>query len=268
MTVPFPIRRLDDGSYWLVRHDATKEKWLDENMIRFANELRWASPLVTDSQLSSLSTLITGKTVAIVGKGPSLDYLAAIDADAVIAINQSIKKVDAIDHGLPVIMMQQDTGPKDTCRPKDGTVLVREQVGQWYSDEENLVLYGPSDFGCTDASLTAIVAIQICKRLCADNIVMYCFDSIAGILGYAECCGVKPEDGGDPERFNLHSHKIKATLEGVEHSFVIPSAEIPDIDPQPDVQDDPDQGQLPLEMIESPDILEPEYDPEQLPDQP
>tara|TARA_R110000765_G_scaffold8465_2_gene27269 strand:- start:1339 stop:2145 length:807 start_codon:yes stop_codon:yes gene_type:complete len=260
MIVPFPIRRLDDGSYWLARHDIAKEKWLDENMIRFNNELRWASPLVTDRQLSDLSALITGKTVAIVGKGPSLDYLAALDADVVIAINQSIKKVDAIDHGLPVIMMQQDTGPKDTCYPKDGIVLVREEVGQWYSEAENLVLYGPHDFGCTDASLTAIVAVQICKRLCAEAIVMYCFDSIAGILGYAECCEVKPEDGGDPKRFNLHSHKIKDSLEGIDHTFVFPSAETPDIDPQPAVQDDPDQFQLPLETIELTDTLEPQDD--------
>lgn len=207
------IRRAEDGSYRLSRHHAKAEAWMDQHCSRVVNQLKWYPKTYKGNPLNSLSKTFRGKRCYIVGKGPSLDRLGQRDFPdkeaPILAINEAVLKVEAIDVPNPTFLVQQDAKLRDSCRPERSKLLVADKAAKWYADEEELYVLHNPELGIGQFPLSVESAIMVAKHLGAESLTLLCFDSCtSGSLKYAKCIGYSETWGGKPERFKTH----KATI--------------------------------------------------------
>ena len=205
------VRVHQDGSLWLSRsHDKT-EAYLDKHYDRVTNTKRWF-PRIENTEISDLQNLHIGKTIYMVGKGPSLDNLSSIifpEDCIIIATNEAIHKVESLDLQNPTYVVQQDVGLQETCRPKNATILASYKCRSFYVDYPKKYLYHTSNFKLNYSSLSVIVAIEVAKFMGSRDFVFVSFDSCLNKdTGYAKIIGHGPEGGGDPDRFLKHKRKI------------------------------------------------------------
>jgi len=224
--LPSKVRILADGTFYLVRRDKAIEEYMDSNLTRYPNERKWY-PDVKDTDLDLLRDIFKGQTANIIGKGPSLDNLTAKDIvdGPIIALNEAIHKVESLDLPNSTIVVQQDAHLEGKCIPsKDKTkMFISAMAGQCGKGFANRVVYKAVSLGLRDASLSAQIAIGLCKVFGITKIRMVCFDACVNKkTAYAECVGSKPEEHGKPERFLRHRKILDADLRRYSPEWVIP----------------------------------------------
>lgn len=222
-------RVCEDGSFFVPRTDHKLIKALDERYTRVGNELRWCPKSRGEQCIKELTEVFKGKDCYIVGKGPSLDHLSATDFPnpdgIIIAVNESIHKVESLQLPNKTYMIQQDNWLKDTCRPKRADLLLAYPSRYWYADCPNKYVFHFADIGLKKNSLTVIYAIAIAKLSGAIHLEMMCFDACtAQNLDYAKCVGYEPSKGGKPSRFLTHKTSIMGAIHNTHHKFVTPKA--------------------------------------------
>lgn len=208
------IRRGIDGSIYIVRKDAAVEAILDKKFMRFKNELRWFPVLPSPSNVENLRQYFDGKTCTLVGKGPSLDRLSTSHLlGPVIAINESIHRVESLNPTNKTFVLQSDVALKDTCIPKRSTMFISIKAQVHCTAAEDLYIFDSRKYGISLNALSACSAIEIAKYLGAKAFRMCCFDAaMDGTLGYAKCIGYDASRGGHKNRFLQHKNQILASL--------------------------------------------------------
>ena len=225
------VRAAGDGSFYLPRCSRRLERILSEDYFKFKNELRWYPKQRPGRPLSELQPYFEGRDCYIVGKGPSLDRLAASDFPdprlPILCINESIHKVESL--GLPnkVHVMQQDAWLKDTCRPRFGSILLTHSCQFWYPDVNYRYVFGYLDVGMKTNNITVTYAISLGKMFGSTGFRMLCFDSCTtGSFEYGSCIGYKSSSGGSVSRFASHKQTILNIAAPIPVTFVKPS--VPD----------------------------------------
>lgn len=221
------LRQLADGSFMLARPDHYAVKWLDENAIRVNNELRWYEIPTVGKKIKDLKCIFEGLKCYIVGKGPSLDYLDESyftnDYYPILAINESIHKIESLDLQNPIYCIQQDHSLGNTCKPKNADILLSIQASQNYIDIKNKYVYVPAEYKMTQSFLTVSLAIEIIKSLDSIGAILMCFDScVNNNLEYADCIGYSSAKAGDVNRFLKHKNIILKGLDYLTYEWIIP----------------------------------------------
>ncbi len=135
----------------------------------------------------------------IIGKGPSLDALAADDfPDAsapVLAVNESIHAIERLGLSNPVFCVQQDAALNETCRPKAATWLLSAQAWKTGKGDAcpHAVKYTPAEFGMLTRTLTSAIAMRLARLAGIRDITMLAFDAhFNGNCDYAAAIGHEP----------------------------------------------------------------------------
>ncbi len=211
------VRKLGDGSFMLPRCKPLVARQLDKDFIRVPGEKRWFERPTYSVSYDTMLEIFRGNDCYIVGKGPSLNSLRASDFVndcPIIAINEAIRKVEALDIPNPIFMMQHDAKLRDTCMPNKGEIILSHHAKETgcYADRTKYV-YFPAEYGCTAGSLTVICAIKMLQKLGVTGITFVAFDAcMGGSLDYALCVGYKSSRNNDPRRFLKHRDLIDRVL--------------------------------------------------------
>lgn len=154
-----------------------------------------------------------GQSCFIIGKGPSLDRIAAIrsylDTGVVFACNQAIHSVEALDIGSQLYCVQQDCELEYQCVPKKPSTIHLMNDYQYPGGDRSLgcmkvaeshydpkaILYSHRMFNRTE--LSASVAVRIAAHMGIKSVIFFAFDSWdqphahaeAHLADYAECLG-------------------------------------------------------------------------------
>ena len=241
MDLPRGVRPAPNGSWILPKKDIELERILDANpqLIRMRRELRWFPK--TENNIEKVFGKYKGKVASIIGKGPSLDQLSVADfpdsVEVIIAINESIHKVESLDLPNPTFAIQQDASLRGTCRPKRATLLIGNQVQGYYDNYPKTMIYYPQQFNLGPTSITANIAINVAKEMGVCGFRMLCFDACVNQnCGYAECIGYSPDVIAVRTRFLGHCDNMKKHLVGYPVEWVTPEAPMPEQTPMPDYE--------------------------------
>ena len=174
---------------------------------------------------NELRDVIRGKTVYLVGKGPSLDLLTAIDfkeSNAVIfAINDSVYKVKSVNPGLPVFAVHLT--PQITRIVDCVSVIFGNATMQSYFFSPGS--YFLDDGYCSKSAHppTAKVILNALKPFEPKRVVMVCFDALtSGNYKYADCIGYRSDVISPEDRFESEGQRILNALQQFDHSFITP----------------------------------------------
>jgi hypothetical protein len=206
------IKRGPDGSFILLRNNAKAIRDLNTKYRRLPGELRWMPAYSTD-EIFQLKDKHKGKICNIIGKGRSLDTFSGAENDGpVIAINEAIHVVEALDISNPLYCLTQDIWLKDSCLPKKAALLLNENAAGWYPDYDNKYHFCPSQFGLPKlpVPLSALCAMRIAELMGCSSFEFHCFDaSTNNDTRYAKAITYDSADGGDPIRFLKHKAIIE-----------------------------------------------------------
>lgn len=221
------VRHLTDGTVVLTHSDRNVEATFDKQFTKIGT-LHWAPKMLDDKNIEDLKPTFEGKIAYIIGKGPSLDNLTAnafADESApVLAINESIEKVESLDLPNPTFLMMFDS--KKFKVFKSG-VVVPKHIRYLYAHRPTFS-YGSREIK-VDKSLTALFAIEICKILGTVEFQLISFDACVNKnTAYAECVGTKSDAGArNPNRFLTHRGLIDKATKDFKTTFVLPIASQP-----------------------------------------
>ena len=210
------IRTAPDNSIFITRQNAVVEKYLDDKLIRIDKSLHWLPCKKDANALTPLRPYFEGNGCYIVGKGPSIDNLKALDfaeGFPIICLNESIHKVCELNIRNQIFVLQQDVALGSSCVPKRGGVIMLMNYRNAGVSYDSIYYYIPEQYNCKNNTLSAICAIEIAKFLGTSSFVMLGFDSINGDYTYAKCIGYESSRGGRPERFKKHGDTIIARLD-------------------------------------------------------
>ena len=199
------LRLGEDGIYFLVRKHRKAIAYLDERMDR-VGPLQWMLKIDDSRNIENLRSALAAKPLYIVGKGPSLDEASKQDFSdhpdsAIICINESITKIESLNLPNPVIALQVDR--KLGVLPCKAKRITSTDAAMIYKDSLQVhhTKYG---------RLSVEVAMGIGHELGVTEFLLFAFDaSKSQKLGYADCIGKDPMEGGDPNRFYLHKVRIE-----------------------------------------------------------
>ena len=216
------LRLLDNGNYVLPNPDKDIEKIMDAKHLRIPGKRVWKKRR-TDCELERFKSLFDGKECYIVGKGPSLDDLSKdyfTDSERpVICINESIHAVERLMIPNHLFVIQTDTILRNTCKPLKATLLITENLRNYYSD---YVIFMPEMLGLPQYRLTIEYAIKIAQSLGTTKFNLMCFDAcVNGDTGYAECIDYKSDKHGIRDRFLNHRGKIENLTDNI--NWITPS---------------------------------------------
>ena len=225
------VRWLADGSFMLPRATERTIQMLNLKFIRVKHEKRWY-PISLENSFNRLVPVFKDHFTYIIGKGPSLDYLSEADFPSpfipIIAINESIHKVESLNIENPIFCMQQDCGIKSTCLPKRGTMIISAHASKYYKEllpPERLFIFSPYTFYLNINSLTVKCAVAFARECGSKEMVLLCFDaSMSGNCEYAKCIGYDARRGGGLNRFLTHKRDIMKITKGNKIEFRWPVA--------------------------------------------
>jgi len=174
------------------------------------NELRWYKRVGGAIPFANFLK-VPCKYGYIVGKGPSLDvvrpgHFKNISA-TVIAINDSIEKIETLKLWNPVFMLQQDIGAK-TSEIDYAPVLMPPRIQHLYPEAQRYI-FEPLEHVNANETLSAQIAIALLKAKGCETIGMVSFDAcVDGTLGNAQCAR---QEGRDTSRYLGFCSLIKET---------------------------------------------------------
>ena len=213
--LPAGIKQLPNGIYYCPRASMRSDiEYMDEHFIRLGNktELKWL-PHRPNIQIPAFPD-----TVHIVGKGPSLDKITAIDLNGewpVLCINESIHKIAGLGLLNDLYTIQQDLALKQRCVNPKSKLFANVFCCGMLQDKAQY--YRPEDLGLSNGSLSVLVAMSIAKLGGATDAMLWAFDGAktGTEIGYAKCIGTDPKWGGNPIRFAKHKEIIVAHSEQI-----------------------------------------------------
>ena len=216
---PLPgVRRLADGTFYIPRPSPALQEKMDKEMIRVDTN-RWRVKVIA-SDISVLRGLHSGETAHVIGKGPSLDNIETLTGGPVFCINESVHKIESLRLQNKVYCLQQDSELQEACLPRTATMLLGTQCRHLYLRYPNKMIYDPAKFGCTAATLTALIAIEFAKLTGCTTIRLYGFDACTiGDTSYAGSIGHQPE--GEPKRFRAYKDMIAEACSGTKWAWVL-----------------------------------------------
>lgn len=219
------MRRLDDGSFVLIRANSELEALYNRTMIRVPGQLKWF-PKGTGKDVQELKDRFKDCHAYLIGKGPSLDNLKESDFKEgcpIFCINESIKKINTLSLKNLIFVIQQDCDLRETCRPNPGgTMIVSHNAHLFYEDTEKYV-FSAVKLGLDDSALSALCAVEILKLCGITEVTLYCFDACTTLdTGYASIIGYSPTKAGDPKRFLTHRIRIDAQFGTLKHNWMLP----------------------------------------------
>jgi len=209
------IRSHADCSITIPRNNKTVEKYLDSKYERCKNQLKWYPQTVEGKDVFENKDKYQGHDGYIIGKGPSLDYLS-VDVfkdpkSPVIALNEAIHVVEALDLSNDIYGMQQDAMLKQTCQPKNAPLMMPRTIQYFYPEMTNKYIYRLDQFTVGMQALSAQVALALLKMWGCGFVNMISFDACTSReITYAKSIGHPPED--DPKRFYDHCKRIANTV--------------------------------------------------------
>lgn len=216
------IKKCSDGSIKIILPDKEAEAWLDKNCKRIKGSLRWW-PEEDSTKFDLLRPYFYNKTVYIIGKGPSLDKICEEDflPDLpIIAINDSIHKIETLAINNPLFMMQQDSSLERKANPKRAIPIVSYRANRYFKTYKTKVVYNPSELGCMASTLTVSCAICLCLILKVKDFIFLCFDScMTQNCDYAECIGYKSDLKHSKKRFLYHKAQIIDYVKDTPYQF-------------------------------------------------
>lgn len=236
------VRIYPDGSFGVPRKpDDASIQHLDTLFVR-VDDFRWKYPIAGRKLYKELKSLIDGREMTLVGKGPSLDNLSVADfpdpTSVVLAINDSIHTVAKLKLPNPVFAIQQDAALRGRCKPEQGGIIVSSHAASYYEDFEPKYIYAPYHLDSSPNTLTVVVGIRIGLELGATRFRLIAFDScVTRDCGYAKVIGYSPEAGKQSAlRFLGHRQLIQNALKSAPHRWVLPArptVESPETVPTP-----------------------------------
>jgi len=154
----------------------------------------------------------------IIGKGPSLDGLTIEDfgPGPIIAINESIVKIESLGLTNPTYSLQQDGKSECMRRPQKATLLLSVNSAQWYSNYTPRQVYSFTELGLMPNIFSAITAIAFAKKIGCKKIVFMCFDACTcGDASYANTGVTYYDPNNSLGRFQRYCDIIKLSLAGM-----------------------------------------------------
>lgn len=143
-------------------------------------------------KIAELDNLYIGETLWVIGRGPSLERLTALDIGQgpVIAINQAISKVEDLNLENPLYSMQKD---RFFLHPQHAVVLAHARESALNHREEieragAYVFDCPDDFGYPWDIPSVVVCIGLALRWACAQVVYLCCDAVTDkdIRAYGE----------------------------------------------------------------------------------
>jgi len=200
--------------------------------------------------IGEFKDIFKGKTVWIVGKGPSLQYLTKKDISRgpIITINEAIIKIEEMGLSNPVYSMWKDGGNRrqyinsrphilkpdcdytpdcgDVCggmyRPKKGATLLVHKHESLYCmpDYSPRYVFEWEEFGICHNNISFIIAMEIgmlmgCKKFCFISFDIHVNRSIET---YVPGVGVVGENGA----YFSHRRRIKPYLRKLNYRWITP----------------------------------------------
>jgi hypothetical protein len=223
-------RVMIDGSFHVPRVKKDTAKRLDTEYNRVPNENRWFPKSKNTLDINVIRPYFDGQGCYLVGKGPSLDHLHPSvfhnSTWPIIAINESIHRVESLNLPNPTFLMQQDNCLFDSCKPKRAIALLTNEVQYFYPNIPKYV-FRWQDLGIRSRNITAVYAIAFAKKLGTNRFVLLAFDSCTmQNYGYAGCIKRPVTAGGDPARFASHRRTIERALGNVPVAWVTPGVPV------------------------------------------
>ena len=185
-----------------------------------------------------------GQTAWIIGKGPSLAYLIKEDIGEgpVIAINESIIKIESLDLSNPTYSMQKDGGRRrkyfpadspecdyspdcDGCqymtKPERATLLVHNRESLFcFPDYEPRYVFDWRDLGMEHNDISLVTAIRIAQYMGCTSVNLVCCD----LHAFGDM-GVYDVDTGTISIDTLYQWqplRLKAVFAEIDHKFITP----------------------------------------------
>lgn len=222
------IRQAADGTYWIPRRDQETEDYLNSKYQKLPGELKWISRLPSTNL--AYRNLYTNAHAYIIGKGPSLDLLTpsmlAAKEGPIIAINESIHRIEALHPTAQVYGVQMDHDLRETCAPTgpNSRLILSPRCGNLYESHRIYKdVIDPRSFGLLDNCLSAVFAIQLARHMGCVEATLCCFDGCTvGDFEYAKCIGHSSELGGPKTRFKSHRLTIQESAGKFPLTWFIP----------------------------------------------
>ncbi len=180
-----------------------------------------------------------GGTACIIGKGPHLDKIEERKHDLgsggniIIALNESIHKIESLRLRIPEYVVQQDRGLKGDCVPKGSAThfmnTVQSVPGSRIPQVVKVSPWNPRAvlYSARGNELSAVIALRIAHLMGIKRIQFYCFDSWAGEAGqYASIIGKDSGVVGDIGRHAVNGAHIVSVAKEL---FKIVEAKFPDV---------------------------------------
>ena len=209
------IRKSEDCSIYIPRQNKAVEKILDRDFQRIPNQLKWF-PIVADGKnIDDLKDKYKGCDGYIIGKGSSLDNISKdifTNPNAVvIAINESIYKIESLDLPNDIFGLQCDPLLRNTCKPDKSPLLISHHIQYFYPKMIDKYVFSYAEHIIHAQSLSAQICLSLMKMMGVRHVTMVAFDAcVDGDVTYADCIGHPPE--GDAERFRSHCNRIRNTV--------------------------------------------------------
>jgi hypothetical protein len=190
-----------------------------------------------------------GQTAWIIGKGPSLAYLTKEDIGEgpVIAINESIIKIESLDLSNPTYSMQKDGGRRrkyfpsdspecdcspncDGCqymtKPKKATLLVHNRESLFcFPDYSPRYVFDWRDLGMPRNDISLVTAIRMGQFMGCTSFKFVCCD----LHAFGDM-GVYDVDTGAISIDTLYQWqplRLKAIFTEIDHKFITPRNYVP-----------------------------------------
>lgn len=215
------IRRLGDGTVAIARYNKEAVNWLSAKLTRVPNELRWYMYKGEWPSLEGLRSAFEGKTVYLIGKGPSLDEIkrSDIDPDAtVVCLNESIHTITKLELSNEIIGAQYDGELGSRCYA-DCPMIVTDRCYGYYTGYEDIYPVRSHTVG----GMCATLAINVAKQLGAKEFICLGFDAaVTKDCSYAESIGYQSDRVGDPTRFLNHRDRMIKAAGDIPIEFRMP----------------------------------------------
>lgn len=158
----------------------------------------------------------SGKAVSIIGKGKSLYNLKKemIPEGIVIAINHSIKEVEALGLSMPIYSQQKD---HYFFAPKGATLLLhKHESAKDKCDYQPRLVFDNLDFGLQVQDFSMLTAIRIAQLMGCNKFYFFCFDAFTN-KDYKSTTSEKPNP-----HYPIQVERAQKYIKELNHLFIQP----------------------------------------------
>jgi len=167
-------------------------------------------------EFSSVTDRHCGEVCYIVGKGPSVNSFRDYGPGPIIALNESIQRLEALNLSNPLYSLQQDGKPQCMVRPERATLLLSEQSQNYFKDYTPRIVYSQTkDLKIQDKIISAVSAIEFARAFGCKSIVFIAFDAVTGKNSDYYDNSLYMDPANSLVRFQRFGNIIKLALRGM-----------------------------------------------------